>query len=106
MNEQVINRYWKRIVNTMNDGLIIISPDGTIIMVNQAFEQQTGYSADEIIGNPCTMLKCDSCEKTLQSDEKAWCALFARNHEDIKRCRCMIMKKDGTWLPAVKNASV
>jgi PAS domain S-box-containing protein len=106
MDEQVMNRYWKRIVNTMNDGLILISPDGTIIMVNQAFEQQTGYSADEVIGKPCTMLKCDSCEKTMQSDEKAWCALFARDHEDIKRCRCMIMKKDGTWLPAVKNASV
>ncbi|NNK85656.1 MAG: sigma 54-interacting transcriptional regulator [Desulfobacterales bacterium] len=106
MKEQEINRYWKRIVNTMNDGLILISPDGTIVMINQAFEQQTGYSADEIIGKPCTMLKCDSCEKAMRSDEKAWCALFSRDREDIKRCRCMIMKKDGTWLPAVKNASV
>jgi len=106
MKEQEINRYWKRIVNTMNDGLMLISPDGTIVMINQAFERQTGYSADEIIGKPCTMLKCDSCEKTMRGDENAWCALFARDREDIKRCRCMIMKKDGTWLPALKNASV
>ncbi len=106
MKEQLNNRYWKRIVNTMNDGLMLISPGGTIIMVNQAFEKQTGYSADEIIGKPCTMLRCDSCEKDMRSDEKTWCALFARGRKDIKRCRCMIMKKDGTWLPAVKNASV
>jgi len=106
MKEHEINRYWKRIVNTMNDGLILIAPDGTIVMVNQAFEQQTGYTADEVIGRPCTILKCDSCEKTMRNNQEAWCALFAREHESIKRCRCMIMKKDGSWLPAFKNASV
>jgi len=34
MKEQEINRYWKRIVNTMNDGLMLVGPDGAIIMVN------------------------------------------------------------------------
>ena len=101
-----VNRHWKRIINTMNDGLILIGPDGTIMMVNAAFEQLTGYAAAEVVGKPCTLLKCDACEKTLQRGGGQWCALFSRDHQDIKRCRCMIMKKDGSWLPAVKNASV
>ena len=84
MKEQEINRYWKRIVNTMNDGLILISPDGTIVMINQAFEQQTGYSADEVIGKPCTMLKCDSCEKTMRSDEKALVCSFCPRSRGYK----------------------
>ena len=106
INTLNINRHWKRIINTMNDGLILIGPDGMIMMVNAAFEQLTGYAAEEVVGKPCTLLKCDACEKTLQCGGGLWCALFSRNHQDIKRCRCMIMKKDGSWLPAVKNASV
>ena len=39
MREEEINRYWKKIVNTMNDGLMLVGPDGGIIMVNRAFEQ-------------------------------------------------------------------
>jgi PAS domain S-box-containing protein len=102
-----INRYLKSIINTMNDGLIVISPDGAILMTNTAFEQFTGYSADEVIGKPCTLLGCDACELEIKSEQgQIWCALFDPSHEGIKRCRCNIKKKDGTYTPALKNASV
>ncbi len=106
MNEQQINRYWKRIVNTMNDGLMLVGPEGSILMVNRAFEKLTGYGVDEVIGRPCTLLECDACEKMLQNDGSGWCSLFYEGQKDLKRCRCMIARKDGTWLPALKNASV
>jgi hypothetical protein len=32
MNERAINRYWKKIVNTMAEGLMMVGPDGTIVM--------------------------------------------------------------------------
>jgi len=32
MNEREINRYWKKIVNTMAEGLMMVGPDGTIVM--------------------------------------------------------------------------
>ena len=54
MREQEINRYWKRIINTMNDGLMLIGPDGSILMANHAFEELTGYMADEVIGQTHT----------------------------------------------------
>ena len=106
MDNKNFTQHWKRIINTMNDGLMIIGPNGKILAVNKAFEDMTGYSADEAIGNPCTMIGCDACEKTLQNDGDAWCALFSGEQGDLKRCRCMIIKKDGTWMPALKNASV
>ena len=107
MEKQDINRYWKKIINTMNDGLMLIGKDGSILMVNRAFEKITGYSADEIVGKPCTILNCDSCERVIQRDGKDWrCGLFDPGQKDIKRCRCMITIKDGTYLPALKNASV
>jgi len=90
----------------MNDGLTLIGPDGTILMVNNAFEQMTGYSADEVLGLPCTMLKCDACESTLKKQSDVWCSLFEQEREDMKRCHCHIMKKDGGYIPVLKNASV
>jgi len=107
MREQEINRYWKRIIDTMNDGLMLIGPDGSILMANHAFEELTGYTADEVVGKPCTLLKCDACEKTLQKKDGRWlCRLFQEGQKDIKKSRCHILKKDGSYLSAIKNASV
>ena len=87
MEARNINRYLKSIINTMNDGLIVISPDGYILMINKAFEQFTGYTADEVIGKTCTLLGCDACELEIKSEQGEiwWCALLDPNHEGIKR---------------------
>ena len=107
MDEHEINLFWKKIVNTINDGLMFIGPEGTILMVNTAFETMTGYRSDEAIGLPCTILGCDACEKTLHGEGKdGWCQLFADGYKDIKKCRCLVRTKDGTYIPVLKNASV
>ncbi len=104
MNDREINRYWKKIINTMNDGLLLISPDGTILMVNRAFEKLTGFTAKEAIGKPCTILNCDACEITLKKGKGIWCALFDGGRDLSKRC--VVVKKDGTYLQVIKNASL
>ena len=103
-----LQKYWNRIINTMHEGLIVIASDGTIVMVNQSFEQLTGYSPGDIIGKPCTMLGCDACELVIKrkKDQSWWCALFDPGHPGIKQCQCNLMKKDGTCMPALKNATV
>jgi PAS domain S-box-containing protein len=107
MEAKDIDRHWKRIIDTMTEGLMLVSRDGTILMVNRSFEQMTGYWAEEVIGKPCTLLHCDNCEK-LRSDSKDgnWCTLFDVDSRDQKRCRCGIIRKDGTCMPSLKNASV
>ncbi|MFO7749705.1 MAG: sigma 54-interacting transcriptional regulator [Desulfobacteraceae bacterium] len=107
MDDHEINVFWKKIVNTINDGLMFIGPEGTILMVNNAFETLTGYSAEETIGLSCRMLGCDACEQILQRGKNsAWCKLFEPGHHDMKKCRCLIKCKDGSFLPVLKNASV
>ena len=88
----------------MNDGLLLIAPDGTILMVNRAFERLTGYNAKDVVGRPCSILNCDACERIMKEGENAWCTLFYHG-KDVKK-RCIVMKKDGTYLPALKNASL
>lgn len=108
MDSTDLNRHLESIFNTMNDGMIVIAPDGSIMMVNQAFERLTGYSADEVTGKPCTLLDCDACELVIRSEEGQiwWCALFHPDHAGMKRCRCNYRRKDGTRIPVLKNASV
>jgi PAS domain S-box-containing protein len=104
MKLQNIHRYWEKVINTMNDGLILVDVDGSIIEVNRAFEQLLGYSKNEIIGKPCTILKCDACEIMLKDGGKWWCRLFDIG-EDVKK-HCVLARKDGTYLPVIKNASI
>ncbi|MFH1985182.1 MAG: sigma 54-interacting transcriptional regulator [Pseudomonadota bacterium] len=100
------DQYWWRVINTMNDALLIVSNTGIILTVNQSFEEMTGYSATEVIGKPCTLLECNACEKVINPVGGMWCKLFDLGNPGIRRCRCEILKKDGTYLSALKNASV
>ncbi len=104
MNTQEINRYLKNIIGTMNEGLLLVAPDGTMLMVNKAFEELTGYKAEEVVGRPCTLLNCDACETTLKKDGPSWCSLFEKG-QVIKK-RCSLIKKDGSCLAVLKNASL
>jgi PAS domain S-box-containing protein len=36
----------------MNEGLLLIAPDGTMLMVNKAFEELTGFKTEEVVGRP------------------------------------------------------
>ena len=42
----------------------------------------------------------------LVGGDLGWCKLFHPDQEDLRRCRCAIIRKDGSLLPALKNASV
>jgi two-component system, NtrC family, response regulator HydG len=101
-----IDRHWKRVINTINEGLLIISKEGQIITVNRSFEEMTGYAAGEVAGEPCTLLECQACEMAINNQSDGWCKLFDPGQPEMRRCRCTIKKKDGTFLPALKNASV
>ena len=100
-----LNRYWEKIVNTMNDGLFVVGSDGRITMVNHALESLLGYKAHELVGRPCTMLYSDACEKTLKKNKgRCWCTLFETGKETRKRC--LFMKKDGSYVRVLKNATI
>ncbi len=108
MEKTEIFQYHELILKTMSEALILINPDGTIAMVNPSFERMFGYSAEEVVGKPCTILNCDVCKTELNHDKNgSWCSLF-KNYSPEKdfSARCLAIKKDGTYLPVLKNASL
>lgn len=104
MDEQKVNHYLKEIINTMNDGLMVASPDGTILMVNEAFEKILGYRREEIIGRSCAILDCDACASARLEGKRHWCNLFEQGA--ATRTPCMFMRKDGTYVHLLKNAAI
>jgi len=104
MNEWEMNRYWKEIINTMNDGVVLISPDGVILMVNLALQEITGYSREELLGQSCTIFHCDVCELCRSEGNGHWCKLFDAGH--ARKKPCSLLRKDGSYVHVLKNASL
>ncbi len=104
MDREDLTYYWESVVNTIQDGIMIVDPKGVIISVNQAFEEITGYTQSEIVGNSCATLGCTSCEIARQAEECHWCVMFKKGH--LKRQRCSIVHKEGRNVRILKNASV
>ena len=104
MNTPIPASYYKEIVEAVNDALMVVGHDGTILIVNKAMEILSGYSRSELIGAPCNILKCDACEVILSEDREKWCMLI--DSGGIRGRRCLMMKKDGSYVTVLENASL
>ncbi len=104
MDHREMVGFWKTIVDTMMDGLMVVDEDGMIVAVNKATERLTGYTREELIGSLCTILNCDSCSAEEIPGQGFTCNLF--KGRKFERRRCALTRKDGTVLPIMKNASI
>jgi len=104
MFEEEYSQYWKTIVDTMADGLMVVDPEGVIISINKAMEIITGYSKDELVGQSCAVLDCDTCFGTRAEGHDKYCSLFKEGQ--VTRRKCVLRKKDGKPLYVHKNAAV
>jgi PAS domain S-box-containing protein len=102
--EEGQEHFWKTVIDTMMDGLVVVDVEGMILSVNLAMEQITGYSREELVGQPCTILKCHTCLDSVMSGQHKECELFRRGH--VQRRKCVMEKKDGTPLTVLKNAAI
>jgi two-component system, NtrC family, response regulator HydG len=99
-----IAKYWKTIVDTLQDGLIVVDPRGKIVAANPAAERLTGYTADELIGKSCRILNCTGCKIIGKGAGTQWCGLFSRGSMMAKKC--LITNKDRRSVHIIKSASV
>ena len=104
MQGQELDRYWKTVVDTIRDGIIIVNTGGAIVSVNRALETMTGYSREELIGQPCYLLDCDGCVRSADNNAEHWCELFRLG--ELSTRKCMIRAKNGRLIHAIRNASL
>jgi two-component system response regulator HydG len=97
--------YWKAVVDTMMDGVVVVDHEGSILSVNKALERITGYTARELAGRDCEILDCNTCFSLDEGGEKKKkCELFRTG--SVVRRRCQLRRKNGLRLDLVKNAAV
>ncbi|MBW1636065.1 MAG: sigma 54-interacting transcriptional regulator [Deltaproteobacteria bacterium] len=104
MKKQALNEYWKTVVDTIQEGVMIVAPGGVIVSANRAFLQLTGYEIDELIGQPCSSLNCTACHLERKRENHHWCRLFREGY--LKKQRCVLTRRDGSKVHIFKNASV
>ncbi|OPX39314.1 MAG: sigma-54-dependent Fis family transcriptional regulator [Desulfobacteraceae bacterium 4484_190.2] len=104
MLEEEYSKYWQTVVHTMLDGLMVVDPDGIILSINDAMEQLTGYHKDELIGQSCEILDCDTCFGTRARGGDRHCELFKDGQ--VRHSKCVLKKKDGSPLHVLKNAAI
>ncbi len=99
-----ISRYWKTIVDTLQDGVMVVDPSGKILALNPAAERLTGYTAAELVGQSCRVLDCTGCDIFGQGLAEKWCGLYAKG--EVKAKKCLITNKDNRSVNVIKNASI
>jgi len=99
-----LSKHWKTIVDTLQDGILVVGPDGKILAMNPAAERLTGYRAEELIGKSCRELDCTGCEIIGKGSGEKWCGLYARG--DVRAKKCTITNKENRLVNVIKNASV
>ena len=104
MLEKIYGKYWQTVIDTMMEGLMLVEPDGKIVYVNHAFEQLSGYSKEEVEGQTCEILGCDTCFGTRKEGKDKYCALFKEGK--VRRRKCIFQKKDGGKVHVLKNAAL
>ncbi len=95
-------KYWKTIVDTLHDGLMVVDQEGKIRVVNSAAERLTGYSAEELMGKPCTILNCTGCKVVGKGAGTDYCRLFTIGKMRDKKC--LITTKDRRATHVLKSA--
>jgi two-component system, NtrC family, response regulator HydG len=99
-----LSLYWKTIVDTLQDGVMIVDPRGRIVAVNPAVEQLTGYRAAELVGQSCRMLDCTGCKIIGKGAGAKWCGLYSA--DGLRTKRCTITHKAKRTVTIIKNAAV
>ena len=99
-----LTKNWKRVIDALPSGIIVIDTGGAIRHVNPALEHLTGYRADELVGNSCAILDCSGCEPWY-GQEGFWCMLFSSG-QTMKPIVCRINSKSGYRLKVVKQVSI
>ena len=103
MFEDDLDRYWKTVVSTIQDGIMIVDTTGTIVSANKALETMTGYTREELIGQKCSVLNCSIFNLAREKCDGHWCVLFKTGNLETRRCT--VMRKDGKYVQVLKNAS-
>ncbi len=99
-----IEKHWRPIIDSVQDGIIIVDEKGCFLAANQTAQLMTGYTEKELKGQSCRILNCTGCKIVGKGAGKNWCGLFSE--EFVREKKCIITNRLNQAVPIIKNATV
>lgn len=97
-------KHWRKIIDSVQEGVILVDPGGRFIAANQAAQMITGYSEEELKGESCRILNCTGCKIVGKGTGEDWCELFIK--KIVREKKCLITNRKNRNIPIIKNATV
>ncbi len=97
----------EQVLETMPSGMYTVDIKGRVTSWNRAMEKLSGFTANEILGQPCSRLRWSTCQgidATSAGRACEPCPLFHDGMVDGRRCQ--LRRADGQRLLVLKNARV
>jgi two-component system response regulator HydG len=104
MFEEESGKLWEKVMETMMEGLVVVDSKGIIQSVNPAMEEITGYTQEELVGQRCGLIRCDTCFGTQQNPSAKQCELFQKGV--IPPSKGVLVKKDGSLKHVMKHGAL
>ncbi|WDP89115.1 MAG: sigma 54-interacting transcriptional regulator [Desulfobacter sp.] len=99
-----IGSQWREIIDSVQEGIIIVDAHGDFIAANHSAQLLTGYSEEELRGRSCRLLNCTGCNIVGLGPGKNWCGLFSAGR--VRDKKCVITSASNRTIPIVKTARV
>ena len=99
-----IGSHWRHIIDSVQEGIIIVDANGKFLAANTAVQLMTGYSESELQGRSCRLLNCTGCKIKGIGPGKNWCGLFSAGM--VRDKKCVITHASNRTIPIVKTAKV
>ncbi len=99
-----IEKFWREIIDSVQDGIILVDEKGRFIAANETAQLMTGYTEDQLKGQSCRILNCTGCKIIGKGLGENWCGLFEEKF--IREKKCMITTIRNQHIPIIKRARV
>jgi len=99
-----IGKQWRPIIDSVQDGIILVDDRGYFIAANQTAQLITGYTEEELKGESCRILNCTGCKLVGKGKGKKWCKLFSDGL--VREKKCLITNSHNRTIPIIKSATV
>lgn len=93
-------KLYEHTIESINESIALLDPNGKILFVNKAFTQRFGYYKQDVIGNKVQILLSEKNPETIIQD------IYEKTLQDGWDGKLFLKKKDGTVLPVYIATSV
>jgi PAS domain S-box-containing protein len=95
---------WEKVMATLLEGVVVVDAKGVIQWVNPAMAEISGYTQEELLGQKCGLIRCDTCFSSQPDSSGKQCELFQKGA--MPSSRCVLAAKDGSLKHVMKQAAL